>query len=275
MKETNLPATFCYSPLQNKFNRFVQPLKDCFGLDVMMLTKVAPDGSFYQLCSREEIVEYYWTTDFYLSNPFFHHPKFYRSGSLVIADCTSDEFHATQNEMHKLYNAKCVMVNFIKEGQEVYWIGFGTRDKSLPLTTLFLNERPLLERYSRYLLDAWKPYFGQMEAYTFNIAKEIGEAKFRGGFSSVHSPTLEQRKQFLKTIGVLDTEDVNFALSTREEECLSLLLLGHSAPQIAKLLSLSSRTVEHYIINIKHKLHCKNKAELIEKALELREFGLL
>lgn len=58
-----------------------------------------------------------------------------------------------------------------------------------------------------------------------------------------------------------------FDLTTRECECLFLLIRGKTAKEIGKLLSLSKRTVESYIENIKNKMDCKNKAEILVKAV--------
>lgn len=61
-------------------------------------------------------------------------------------------------------------------------------------------------------------------------------------------------------------------LTLRQLDCLHLLAKGMTMKQIAHDLSLSRRTVEHYIEAIKSKLHCTSRSELIMKALEL---GLL
>jgi DNA-binding CsgD family transcriptional regulator len=56
-------------------------------------------------------------------------------------------------------------------------------------------------------------------------------------------------------------------LSKRELECLFLQLRGRTVKQIAEVLTLSKRTVESYIDNIKAKLGCQNKAELLVTAV--------
>ncbi|WP_454780368.1 helix-turn-helix transcriptional regulator [Legionella sp. WA2022007384] len=58
-----------------------------------------------------------------------------------------------------------------------------------------------------------------------------------------------------------------YALSNRECECVFLLIRGKSAKEIGALLSLSTRTIESYIEHIKNKMDCKNKAELLVKAV--------
>lgn len=61
------------------------------------------------------------------------------------------------------------------------------------------------------------------------------------------------------------------SLSKRQMECCKLLLQGKTLKEIADALCLSARTVEYYIGNVKNKLNCKNKAELIKKLLSYNE----
>lgn len=52
-------------------------------------------------------------------------------------------------------------------------------------------------------------------------------------------------------------------LSARELDCARQVVLGHTAREIADILCVSSRTVEFHIKNIKEKLGCAKKSELI------------
>ncbi len=52
-------------------------------------------------------------------------------------------------------------------------------------------------------------------------------------------------------------------LTIRENQCAYYLMNGMTAKEIGKELELSPRTIESYIDNIKRKLLCKNKAQLI------------
>jgi len=56
-------------------------------------------------------------------------------------------------------------------------------------------------------------------------------------------------------------------LSPRECECIRYMLRGMTTKQIASVLCLSPRTVEGYIANVKNKLDCKNRYEIISKVL--------
>jgi DNA-binding CsgD family transcriptional regulator len=52
-------------------------------------------------------------------------------------------------------------------------------------------------------------------------------------------------------------------LTYREAQCMQLLVNGSTMKAIGKALSLSPRTVEYYLNNVKRKLSCRSKRELI------------
>lgn len=56
-----------------------------------------------------------------------------------------------------------------------------------------------------------------------------------------------------------------YSLSPREQQTLYYVLLGHSAKEIGKLLTISPRTIEVYINTLKEKMNCTRKLELQQK----------
>lgn len=62
-------------------------------------------------------------------------------------------------------------------------------------------------------------------------------------------------------------------LTRRELDILTLSARGKTAKEIGIMLTLSKRTVEHYIENIKRKINVKTKSGMIEKAID--EFRII
>ena len=56
--------------------------------------------------------------------------------------------------------------------------------------------------------------------------------------------------------------------SSREGECMLLLLRGKTINGVAEALGLSPRTVEFYVKNMKGKVGCRTKSELISLILD-------
>ncbi|MBA2649591.1 MAG: PAS domain-containing protein [Legionella sp.] len=77
-------------------------------------------------------------------------------------------------------------------------------------------------------------------------------------------PTVEAL--FKETI--VNAKQVQLGLSKRQFQCLKLLAKGMTYKQIALFLSISTRTVEHYIEAIKIKWSCDCRHTLVEKFID-------
>ena len=77
----------------------------------------------------------------------------------------------------------------------------------------------------------------------------------------------DEKLNFNSSHYTLNNHQNKYELTNREYECVFLLIRGKSAKEIGVLLSISPRTVESYIENIKNKMDCKNKAEILVKAV--------
>jgi DNA-binding CsgD family transcriptional regulator len=73
----------------------------------------------------------------------------------------------------------------------------------------------------------------------------------------------EPKKRIRVLIG-LGAKHSDIYFTKREAECVVWLLKGKKFSEIATILNLSSRTVEYYMQNIKAKVGCRTKLELID-----------
>ncbi len=94
-------------------------------------------------------------------------------------------------------------------------------------------------------------------------------------FITIKAPYYNEKNEIAGVFGishVLSTYDLekkqNEKLTMRESECLMELIKGKTAVQIAESLDISKRTVESYMENIKGKLGCNNKSELVNKVYQ-------
>ncbi|SRR5579883_391367 len=60
-----------------------------------------------------------------------------------------------------------------------------------------------------------------------------------------------------------DTKQLLTVLSQREQQCLRYFLNGKTAKETAMILGLSYRTIEEYLTNLKKKLGCRTKRDLL------------
>lgn len=66
---------------------------------------------------------------------------------------------------------------------------------------------------------------------------------------------------------VINPMNFKKSISKRELDCIFYLLRGNSMKMIAKILNLSPRTVESYLEQVRIKLKCTNRSDLIETCL--------
>jgi len=92
-------------------------------------------------------------------------------------------------------------------------------------------------------------------------------------FDASHNTSEQQKIEKLRSFfgtkkNLLEFEGCTVLLSKREWECLSFLSQGKTYKEIAKILSLSPRTIETYINSIKEKTGVSYKSKLIEYFIE-------
>lgn len=90
---------------------------------------------------------------------------------------------------------------------------------------------------------------------------------------------LEVGHWICRTTGLNKNEQVSFNLdsshnqpinlNTRESEVLFLLLYGKKPQHIARVLSISVKTVENYVLRLREKFNANSKNELLDHALDL------
>lgn len=62
----------------------------------------------------------------------------------------------------------------------------------------------------------------------------------------------------------LNNDNSSFILSSREYECLSILVKGYSLKEASVMMDINQRTIYSYLENIKNKLNCSTKSEVLE-----------
>lgn len=78
------------------------------------------------------------------------------------------------------------------------------------------------------------------------------------------SKSKQRRKHRMYKLGE-KFNDIYF--TRREAECMAQLLKGKSMRGTAKVLNLSIRTVEFYVKNMRRKLNCRTKFELVDAVM--------
>lgn len=146
--------------------------------------------------------------------------------------------------------------------------------------TIIRNDQEVMRTGCKTILETVKLFNGQMQVF---LSHKMPLCDLDGNVIGVFGQSflLDQQNSFTENRGFfvnkLISSIVEFengrlnvdgiTLAKRETECLYYLVRGMSAKQIANQLTLSYRTVEYYLEQLKNKLNCYSRSDLIEKAI--------
>ncbi len=92
----------------------------------------------------------------------------------------------------------------------------------------------------------------------------MNEHEFVGPHHADVSESRNVRKWTRTPICFVNESEPQIYFTRREAQCVACIIKGYTNPQAAEVLDLSKRTIEFYIKNVRRKLNCRNKSELLE-----------
>lgn len=237
-----------------KYDRTIKkictPLVDYLQTPIFTYCFVEEDGRFGYISNALEFNEYYFSNGIFLQNPYLTHPAFFRSGHAFIP-CTADE--DARKILLKSFKADHLFFTLEKSGTRMEFFIYAHENANADEGFKYLPRLNLYHQFSRYFKREAKDLLGKMRADQFNIQKDRGKL-----FETAPSVPLGDNDpkilSFLKHVS---------GLSPQEYRCLELFKSGHSAQSTAAILGISRRTVETYFENIKNKLGCYSKYDLL------------
>lgn len=147
--------------------------------------------------------------------------------------------------------------SFIQQDQQVI-------QTQKPINLLDIHE--YADQQSRVLLTKKMPIFeGEKLKHILCHCREIDSKILRQ--ISMKLLSLDQTITGKTASASYDIVHAKDNLSKREVEIMFFLLRGKTAPEIAEILFLSKRTIENHIANMKQKLQCHKKSEIIDHGI--------
>ena len=156
--------------------------------------------------------------------------------------------------------------------------------------SLFIKQDETLKKTGNNIQVLDIHTYANKEIKVLLINKSLLKEK-NGKIALINCYCVELTNQFISSIAYKLTKDKSFEskhnlikeskhyylnqkygdlkLSKRQSQCMFYLLRGKTASMIAILLNLSTRTVESYIEEIKYKMGCNSKTQIIEKSIML------
>lgn len=253
--------------LSAQIRPFVSPLVETFALSQFCYFFVTQEGHAACLSSHPEWTEFYHYNGLFLHNPFLRKQEFLPEGVFFSESIQDPGFLESKNQARHFGIGDSLLITSRERSK---WEGFSFNLKASQNDKSFLiNELPLLKRFCQEFKKHARKTLLELSAEPIDLLPLIGEIYYQ---PSIKSPYLNQKKR-TQLLSQLQMPLPH--LSRREKECLLLYLQGETARSMAAFLGLSQRTIEDYLENIKNKLSCFDKPQLLKKAKVLQDLGLL
>ncbi len=234
-----------------QLKKITKPLLDILKTPHFCYFRIEQNGKFISITNDPEPLHYYYSEKKYLINPYLSHPRFFRSGCVISPTAFDSE---TLEVFHRQFNLYFFFIVLQQKGNSIEAFIFGNRDSDPTKTFHYISQLDLLQKFSSYFKREAKSIIDEALEENYNLK----EAKKESFLSS--DPNLSLSSQNPSTLEFL--REIS-PLSKQEWRCLELFKQGNSAQSTASIMGLSPRTVEFYFQNIKTKLGCSTKWELL------------
>lgn len=238
---------------QKTISKTTEVLSQKFGITYFGIQTITADGHWSLVTNNPAWVEHSVGEQFYLHDPTLIKPDYYQSG---ISFISSHHFSDFRNTLLKTAADQFDMDHCLaiveKNNEHNEFAFFATSCSNKNILHTYISQFKLLQRFIRYFKYENRDAFQDAidDSVDLKILKKHLYFEDKN-IVACHPVACDS---------VLD--NLIYKLSTREQQCLSLLLEGKSAKEIAKMLSLSYRTIEEYIVNLKHKTGCRRLHDL-------------
>jgi DNA-binding CsgD family transcriptional regulator len=252
-----------------------RPLRH-LGVTCFYYFSIKKNGEHSLLTDCPHVDEYYYENKIYLKDPYLRHPDNYNDGFFSFKDNKKKEFDNSLAYLENTFQISPLIGICKKNDAGAEFFGFwGEPNKSPDIAYIYLYYTHLLQKFINYFKKECASVFQKDSLPCLSIEKLIGLEAFQTLSTPIQDINSLSIRNYLAEIGMGNEIMQTDSLSPRERECMRLLVYGKSSKEIAAVLDLSSRTVEHYLDNIKNKLGCHYKNELCNKSEKLIKLGLI
>mgnify|MGYP000045805055 CR=1 FL=1 len=258
----------------NLIRKTTQPLRDHFGIGYFTYHRIDRAGNYTVLVDRPEWSEHYVSEKIFLNDPYLRNYDVYQSGMCLVQTNGSQKYKKTVTRAgKKILKMDSAVLLIQKKPEYVEFFGFAGNDTG-SVEKIYMNDPHILASFANYFKQ-------QTKAILTNMEQESLSLKILKGRDFLCSTPINTKVSnssllsYLTDLGMKSLIQQAQKLSVREQQCLRLLIQDKSSKETAAILGLSSRTVESYFENIKNKLSCWNKQQVLTLAKSLDQIGLL
>lgn len=253
--------------LSTEFAELCKPL-EMFHITHFTYQKQFNDGTRISLSNKPQWIEDYYNLKLYESSLFEEKPSTYKAAFNIWMD---DYDIPVYHHGRSYYNTShCISITEPHHDGCEHYLFSTTPDKPEAIHYL-ANNMDILYHFVLYLKDRGIEVFKKAQNNRIVVQKSFIDTPTNPIAKQDFYQIMQQhKKQFFDKTPIRryvfesgNTQGIK--LTQREISCVICLLQNKTAQETAELMNLSRRTVESYLDNIKVKLDCDTKADLLIK----------
>lgn len=253
--------------LSQEFSELCKPLV-YLGITHFTYQKQFNDGSRVSLSTKPQWVRDYYNLKLYDSSLFEKRPSDYKPTFNIWTGHYDLEVY--RYGLQHYNTSHCISITEPQNDSCEHFL-FSTSPDNLQSIQHLANNMNVLYHFILYLKDSGAKILERAENSKIQVQPSFdrNEEKNELHNSIATSSDLEKatNKFLLCTpihrVVLSDGKQISTKISQRELMCITHLLNHKTAQETANLMGLSPRTVESYHENIKNKLRCQNRTELL------------
>lgn len=265
MSGLNLQNHFSLSSNQD-VNAICQEPLNSIGVTYFNYIKIYEDGSRELLTNNAPWIDHFYINSLYKSVGVIDIEYLLPKGYFLWSELnTTDVVYEQGRESFNIDNGLSFVIKH--ENATVLYIFASTRENHL-INSFYARNIDLFKRFILYFHDKGSNLLNNAAKNRIYLPEKqiIQDRELNKNFLSE-----QQRKEFFEKTSMdrfYIPNNLNLYLTKREAECAFHMLDGATAKEIAKILDLSFRTIETYIIKMREKFQCSSKDELIDLLIE-------
>jgi DNA-binding CsgD family transcriptional regulator len=256
--------------LSEEFADLCKPLAD-FHINHFTYQKQFNDGSQVSLSNKPQWIADYYNLQLYQTSLFEEKPSNYKATFNVwVGEYDLDVYRHGRSYYNTAHSI--TITEPCHDGCEHYL--FSTPPEYQQAIQFLANNIDILYRFILHLKDRGARIFKTAHRSRLIIQRSFENDPDKPFLDlKFHQKMLAAKKSFLKHMPIHRYvfeygEDNGIKLSHREISCIKYLLQNKTAAETAELMNVSRRTIESYLDNIKVKLNCHSKVDLIQKVVK-------
>ena len=246
--------------------QIVDPILTDFNLTYFNLFRSYYDGSFFMLSNRGDWVEYFYKSNFIELGAFEQNPKLYTPTIVLWNGLTPNKVTDDAKEKFNISNGITLSESYEKY---IDFYHFGTTCERIGVINFYVNQLPLLKKFIFYFKDKARKLIELSAKQSISYKKRCEQ--IIDIYASLYD--LNKLRQQMSNLQVKRFYIGDNYLTRKEMDVCSWLYQNKSVEEIAMILSMSKRTCDVHIDNIKAKLDCHKQSQLVQRFAELRVFG--